>query len=183
MKYAIFYRLKGQAQKTHQRLIKTIGPKFGENFVVEHPIPSHITLKYTFQTTQIKKTEKAIKDFLKTQKPQKFRITGFGYFNRPKYDVIYLKVVFSKQIQKIRLGLVERVKSEKGIKDLHPRKFDKDPRPHITIVNRIHKKNFNKIWNYLKTQKKPHFNLNFDAIALMKKPKDYWLLYKEFKIK
>ena len=54
---------------------------------------------------------------------------------------------------------------------------------HATVAYGSTKKSFSIIWDYLQTLEKPEFDLEFDNIAILKKPKKYWQIYKEFKIK
>lgn len=177
MKYSIFYVIKGKAGRFQQKLAKIVGPRFGENYLIENPLPPHVTLKQPFRTTQIKNLEKIIKDFVKTQKPTKVKIRGFGNFDR---FVAFMKVEFTKDGCRTQRQLFERLKSIKGFRI---RKFDKHFNPHATIAYGNTKKKFNEIWDYLKTLEKPHFDFLFDNITIYKKPGKYWKIHKEFKIK
>ena len=49
MKYVFVYLIRGKVERYHQELIKTVGPKFGENYMIDNPLPSHITIKSPFE--------------------------------------------------------------------------------------------------------------------------------------
>ena len=110
MKYAIFYLIKGEAQKYRDKLVAEVGPKFGERYVLESKLPAHLTLKTPFEIKDIKKIEKIIKEFVKTQKLSKIKIIGFGNFRK---FVTFLDFKFSQEtliaqkklIQELELGL------------------------------------------------------------------------------
>jgi 2'-5' RNA ligase len=177
MKYCIFYLIKGKAEKYHQRLIKEVGPKFGERYMIENPLPAHITLKYFFETDRTKELEKLLGQFVKKQKLSKIEINGFGRFDQ---HVAFLKIKFSKQAIKIQKELVKEIMEINGIK---LKEFDIKFKPHATIAYGNTKKSFSGIWNYVKKLDKPKFNLKLDNITLMKQSGKYWKVHREFKIK
>ena len=98
MKYVLVYLIKGKVEKYHQNLVKNVGPKFDENYLIENPLPSHITLKYPFKTKNIKDLEKTLSRFSKRHKTSKMQINGFGNFRK---FVIFLKINFPKPSQQI----------------------------------------------------------------------------------
>ena len=158
-------------------MVKKVGPKFGERKVIDNPIPSHLTLKYPFKTNKISEIEQVIPKYVKKQKPAKMKLEGFGNFRR---FVAYSKVVVSIGAIKIQKGLIKELKK---IKWLKIEKRESVWKPHSTITFGFTKKSFNKIWDYLQTQEQPEFNLKFDNITIMKKPRKYWKLHKTYKIK
>ena len=177
MKYVIVYLIKGEAEEYHQKLIKEVGPKFGENYVVENPLPSHVTLKSPFETDKIEEVEEILSEFVKTQNPHDIELEGFDNFNN---FVAFLKTDFSKEATHIQNNLIDSLKKLKWIK-LH--EHDTKWHPHVTISYGNTEESFNQIWNYLKTLETPKFNLKFDNITLLRKPKEHWEIYKEFEIK
>ena len=176
MKLVIVYLIKGKAEKYHKQLVKEVGPKFGEKYMIENPLPSHVTLKSPFETNNIKEIEKLLEEFVKTEKQSKIEINGFKNFKR---FVAFLNTKFSKQTLKTQKHLLKKLQKI-GIKS---HEFDKKFKPHATISYGNTKTSFNNIWNYLKTLDKPNFDLKLNNIAIMKKGKKYWKVYKEFKIK
>jgi len=179
MKYSIFYLIKGNAEKYHQKLVKEVGPKFGERYLIENPLPSHITIKvpFEFEKHRIKKIERLLNEFVKKQKLSKIKINGFGNFDR---HVAFLKIKPSKQAIKIQKELLKGIKK---INEVKLNGFDIKWHPHSTISYGNTKESFNGIWRYLKKLEKPKFELNFDNITIMKKQGKYWKVYREFKIR
>ena len=177
MKYVLVYLIKGKAEKYHQRLVKSVGPKFGENYMIENPLPSHVTLKSTFKKRQMKYLEKVLAKFVKEHKAAEIKIDGFGNFRR---FVSFLKIKFSKEAKKIQKELLKTIKDFKGI-EIH--EFDKKHKPHATIAYGNTSESFNNIWNYLSKLDKPQFNLSLDNITILKKPGKYWKVHKVYKLK
>lgn len=176
MKYSIFYIIKGEAGKYNQKLIKKVGPMFGENYMVEHYLPAHITLKSPFEIDNIQKVERVLKKFVKEQNPAKIKINGFGNFRK---FVSFMKTEFSISAFKIQRDLIKELKKI----GINPHEFDIKFKPHMTIAYGNTKKSFNGIWNYLGKLDKPEFNLMLNNLAIMKKGKTQWNVHKEFKIK
>jgi len=177
MKYSIFYLMKGEARRYRNKLVKEVGPKFGERYVLNSKLPAHITLKIPFENNNIKKVEKVLKKFIKNHKSSKIKIIGFGNFRR---FVAFLKFEFPK----FALGTYKEMINELGkIKGIKIHEHEKNWHPHATIAYGNTKKSFNEIWNYLKKLNKPKFELMFDNITIMKKVGKYWKIHKEFKLK
>lgn len=178
MKVDLVYLLKGKVGRYNQKLIKTVGPKFGENYMVENPLPPHITLKYPFEIKDIKKLEKLLEDFASKRKAPAIEIKGFGNFRR---FVAFLKPILSKSAIKLQKELTEALKRE-GIK---PHKFDIPFKPHATVAYGNTKENFDKIWNHLKELEVPKFKIKLDNIASLKEQKNDkpWKVHKEFKLR
>ena len=175
MKYAIVYLIRGKAEKYHQKLVREVGPKFGENYLLENPLPSHVTLKSPFRTNKIKKIELLIRAFVKKQHQYGILMGNFGNFRK---FVIFSKTKFSRPARKIQKNLIKELKKLKGLKF---QRYDLHFKPHATIAYGNTKINFNLIWNYLKKKNKQKFNLKFDNISIIRKPK-YWEIYKIYKI-
>jgi len=175
MKYSIVFLIKGKADKYNQKLVELVGPKFGENYIVENPLPSHITLKSPFELKNSEKLEKNLKEFIKRHHISKIKIKGFGNFKR---FVSFMDVKFSKESLNIQKDLIKEI-VELGIR---ANKFDKEFKPHATVAYGNTKETFDKIWNYLKIKKAPNFDLKFDNICILKKAKKGWKIYKTFRI-
>jgi len=94
MRYVIVYLIGGKAEKYHQKLVREVGPRFGERYLIENPLPLHITLKSPFELDNSKELESTLKLFVKRYKPEEIEIGGFGNFRR---FVSFLKVKLSKQ--------------------------------------------------------------------------------------
>jgi len=176
MKYVIVYLIEGEVEKFHQRLVRTVGPKFGEKHLVENPRPSHVTLNSPFQFDNLKELEKIIRLFANKNNSSVLEIDGFGNFRR---FVAFLNTKFSEKGIKIQKKLIRELKSL----GLEPHEFDKKWKPHATIAYGNTKKNFDNIWNYLKKLDKSKFKIRFDNITILKKPRKYWKVHKIYRLK
>ncbi len=177
MKYSIFYLIRGEAEKYHQSLVRKVGPMFGENYLVENPLPSHVSLKGSFESDKIKEIEKLLEDFVESLKPVEIKIEGFDNFRK---FVAFLKIEFSKNAINAQRELVEKLQ-EVGI---DPKEHDLDFKPHATVSYGNTPETFDKIWGYLQGMDKPEFNLKFDNITIMKQNKNgLWEIYRMFEIK
>lgn len=177
MKYVLVYLIRGKAERYHQKLVKEVGPKFGERYMIENPLPSHITLKSPFELDNSKELETLLKMFSNKHKSVKIKIDSFGNFRR---FVAFLKISLPKQVIKIQKELLREVKKVEGI-NLH--EFDLKWKPHATISYGNTKDSFDKIWSYIQTLEKPNFELEFDNITILRKPKKLWKVYKIYKLK
>lgn len=178
MKYVLVYLLSGKAKKYNERLMKETADVSGERYIVDvSRLPPHITLKSPFEFDDFKALDKFLKQFVKKRKKTDILVNSFGSFRR---FVSFMKTDFSSAAEKIQKELVMELRRELEIK-LH--EFDIKYKPHATICYGNSKETFNIIWNYLRTKKKPGFNLDFDNIALLRKPNDKWEIYKKYKLR
>ncbi|MEK6893869.1 MAG: 2'-5' RNA ligase family protein [Nanoarchaeota archaeon] len=175
MKYAIVYLVKGKAAKYQSTLIKKLANLSGETYIIDNPIPTHITLKYPFEVEDISIVEKKIKEFIKKIKPTSVKINGFENFDK---FVAFLHFSFSKDAKKIQKNLIQLIKKD----GIEPRDFDIEFKPHATLAYGNTKKTFNIIWNYLQSLEIPRFDLLLDNLTILKKPRKYWKIHKVFKI-
>ncbi|MBI4116913.1 2'-5' RNA ligase family protein [Candidatus Pacearchaeota archaeon] len=158
------------------KLVKEIGPKFGENYVLDSKLPAHITLKIPFNLRNIKELENFLENFVKKLHREEIEIVGFDNFRR---FVVFLKFNFSKSALRIQSNLIYEIKK---INEIDIDKHDEKWHPHATISYGNTENSFNHIWNYLKKLEKPHFKLYFDNITIMKELKNKWVIHKEFKL-
>ena len=176
MRLALIYLIKGSAEKYHQKLVKEVGPKFGEMHLIEDPLPSHITLKYPFNTRSLKKIETIIEDIVNKNKKTNINVGGFGHFKRL---VVFMKVKFTHKEKRIQKELIKELKKI-GVK---PQQFDLNFKPHATISYGNKLKTFDKIWGYMKTKKPKNFKIYFDNLTILKRlGEKNWRVYKEFKL-
>ena len=180
MKYAIAYLIKGEAGRYNQKLIRDVGPKFNETYMIENPMPSHVTLKYSFNATlkQLSELEKFLARFSKRFKQQKIIINGFGHFRR---FVAFLNVEFSEQAVEIHRELNKELSN---LEWMGWNKFDNQYNQyHGTISYGNTRKSFDNVWNYIRRLKRCVFELRFDNIAILKEEKRGWKVHREFKIR
>jgi 2'-5' RNA ligase len=177
MKYSIVYLIKGKAETYHQKAVYDLGNKFGVETTINQKVPSHITFKYLSDRKKIKDIEKILDELSKKIDSSNFILGGTGNFGK---NVIYFKVEPSRQMVLFRSNLLKELKK---LKDVRWNSWDKNSSKfHATITEKDIGNKFKEIKSYLfKYNKK--FNLKFDSITIIKKPKDKWIIHKEFKIK
>jgi 2'-5' RNA ligase len=177
MKVVLVYRIKGKLEKIQQKLVKEVGPKFGEEYMIENPLPVHVTLSSPFEFKKIKEVDNFVKQFVKNKEKSIINVRGFGKFDN---KVAYIKTTFSKQGRLIQRKLVKDLYEEFGKK---PHEFDLKWKPHSTISYGNSKESFDNIWKHLRELEKPAGELSFDNITILKKPKKFWKIHREYKIK
>jgi 2'-5' RNA ligase len=178
MKYFIGYLVKGEAEQYHQKLVKDIASRFDVFNTVSFKAPSHITFKYISNRERIWDVERVLENLCKDTPVSDFSIGGIGSFDN---NVIYLKVEPSEAMVVFRKNLLRELKKLDNI-PWYPWDRKATPNFHVTIAEGDIKSKFDEVRNYLfKYNKK--FDLGFDQIAILKKPKDKWILHKGFYIK
>ncbi|MBU2562714.1 MAG: 2'-5' RNA ligase family protein [Nanoarchaeota archaeon] len=177
MNYRIVYLLKGESKKYAEKLIKDVAKKFHVNYCYSGRQSAHITLKYRFETNNLKKVEKLIEGVCKNNKSSYFEIGGIGNFTK---HALILKVKPSKEMVKFEKELVKTLKDYKG--DLS--KYDKllHKNFHVGIAHHDIKEKFSEINSYLKKFNRK-FKVKFDKVYLIKKPKNRWIIRKRYIIK
>jgi len=177
MKYSIVYLLKGEAEKYHRELVEEVSQKFGVKGVVNSKVPSHVTLKYLSNRNEIKDIEELIKRISENINSFYLDVGGVGSFGK---DVIFLKVKHSEELNKLEGELFGALRNFPDIKwdpwDKLPYAF------HITLAEKDIGNKFYEIKKYCEDHEK-HFRVLFDNITIIKKPKDKWIVHKEFKLK
>ncbi len=175
--FVIVHLLRGESGRYHEELVKTVGPKFNENYLIENPRPSHFTLKAPFWADDIAIIEDLLEAFVKTQKSQSISVGGFSNFRE---KVIFLNSEFSEEAIKIQKDLVEELRKIRGFPlDRHDLAFT----PHLTIGYGNTLESFKGMVEYLNSLPDKKFETNFDNVALLKKNKNVWEVYKIYEIK
>jgi 2'-5' RNA ligase len=176
MKYGIVYLVRGDAAEYHQNLVKSAGLKFGEMKVLDRNVPVHVTLKFNFFIDDIGQVEEVVKKVTMESKPEKIRFGDFKEFNG-------IAAVSKNELSEGSLDIQKRLID--GLKaigvEIHSR--DLDYKPHSTLILGSTKEKFKLIWKYLNSLEKPIFDLKFDNITILRKPKDAWEIHKVFEIK
>lgn len=173
MKVVLVYLIKGEAQKYQKRLIKQVADISGERYVAyDNPIAQHITLNSPFRVRSTRKLESLLEKFAAEKDSIPMRISGFGNFKR---FVAFLKLDIPRGVRNIQKELIEMTRDELNVK---PNAYDLKWHPHATVAYGNTKASFNKIWHYLKEQNKPEFDVEFDNITILRKPKKLWEVHK-----
>ena len=74
------------------------------------------------------------------------------------------------------------LKAVKNINGVEICEFDKKYKPHATIAYGNSLKKFDHMWRYINTLNKPRFDLSFDNVTILKKPRKYWTIHKVYKL-
>lgn len=155
MKCTIVYLIKGEAKSYHNNLARKISKKFNVNCVSDK-IDPHITLKYFDQQldeNMLQQVEAILGEFVKIYKKSKIRLKGIGHL--------------VKELNKLKWISWLECDREK----VH---F------HSTLATEDIEEKFDEIVSFLSAEK-PDFNL--DNITIMAKPKEKWIIHKEFLLK
>jgi 2'-5' RNA ligase len=176
-KYVLVYLPSKEVSDYNQKLVAEVGPKFGENFIIENPRPPHATLKSPFYMEDISKLEDVLAAFTARQKIADLNVEGFDNF---RGKVAFLNVIFSDEAKEMQKALLEEIKvfPEIVLDD-----FDINHRPHLTVAYGNTPESFEKIWEYLHGQPVPKYDLKLDNITLLKKVGNEWKIHRRFDIK
>lgn len=176
MEYSIFYLIRGEAGKDHVLLAKEISKKFKIGDVSER-LPPHLTLKIPFETHNIEDICAVVEKVKVRFSQSPFLLSGFGNFRK---EVIFVDVQPSQTLLNMTSQLLEELRK---IPHMTFGSYeDKTPIFHATLGYCDSPQIFFKIWKYL-SRKKFHHPVNFDNVAIMKKEKGKWHIYKVFEIK
>lgn len=176
MKYTIVYLIRGKPEKYHKKLVKDLAKKYDQRIPLK-VFPSHATLKYWFETDKIKEIENLLKNFVKKQKPAKIKIRKTMQFHN---RAACLKLDFSPKANKIYKNLRKELKKLSWL--TWKEQDDILGKFHAAILFNENPKEFKKIWKDI-SKIRNNFDLDFDNIAILKRPKKYWKIHKVFEIK
>jgi hypothetical protein len=177
MNYRIVYLLRGESKRYSEKLIKDVAKKFNVNYVYSGRQPAHITLKYRFETNNIKKVESLIEEVCKNNKSSYFEVGGIGSFTK---HALILKVKPSKEMIEFEKELIKTLKKYKGDLSKYDEVLHKNF--HVGIAHHDIEEKFSEIKSYLKTFDEK-FKLKFDKIYLIKRPKNKWIVKRIFTLK
>jgi 2'-5' RNA ligase len=178
MKYAILCLLKGDVESYQHDLVNDIYEKFDLSETKEQDLPTHFTLKYSFQTDDIKEIETLIGAFCKKHNKTSIDVGGFSSFP-PK--VIFIDVKLSKQAKVVFLDFISELRKVKWMT------WDKYDGEGLHIHSTIAEECDHKFYSVLRfiNNKEKHFDCWFDNITILKKignkgKLDMWEVYKSF---
>ncbi|MGD0728999.1 MAG: 2'-5' RNA ligase family protein [Candidatus Micrarchaeaceae archaeon] len=180
-KCALLCLLKDDVDNYHNKLVNRISREFNLPMTKKQAIPTHFTLKYRFESKNLKQLEKLLEKFCKTHKKTSVKVGGFDSFP-PK--TIFIDVKPSREAKKVFFELLRELKK---IKWMDWDKYDgRNLHFHSTIAEECNDK-FKMVLKSLDGKEK-HFDCWFDNITIMKmvKPKDnvdMWEVYKTFHMK
>jgi|WetSurMetagenome_2_1015567.scaffolds.fasta_scaffold834130_1 2'-5' RNA ligase len=175
MKYLTVFLIKGDAGKFQRKMLYELAKKFNIGGAIQRDPPPHITLKYSFETDNIKEIESLLNKFCKKQKPTSLKISSFGHFGK---DVIFIKVKPSKEMLKVHKSLLLEFHK---ISWMRWHKHDENSNFHASIAHSDIAEKFNDIWKYIKKYN-PEYELMWNNITLFKLINGKWKIHKQFKI-
>ncbi len=141
--------------------------------------PPHITIKWPFETDDLKKFEDYCAELAREIDPFIVKIKGFGFFE-PK--VIFLKVVPNKKLLNLHLRILKDMKERFGI---NSNKFEgKDQQFHTTLAyGDLKESEFYRAKEELEKIKQPELSFKFNKIGLYRYTGEEWVIHKEFEVK
>jgi 2'-5' RNA ligase len=176
MKYLIVTLIKGAAGEYQQKLMKDVAEKFGVVSATEKKTPAHITLKYSFETEDIKPVEECLSEFCKNHKKCQYTLKDIDHFG---VEVIYIDVIPSKGMEKIHTELIDALRK---VPNILIKEYDGKTHFHVSICHADIKHKYKEIGAYLSTES-PEFTVKFDNIAILELSDGVWKIHKEYKLK
>lgn len=173
MRFFIAYLLTDEPKKAHNFLTKNIERQFG--FI--RTCPPHVTLKSPFESNSIEDAGKVLENFTKTHRPVQMRFNGFGSFEK---EVIYADVKISPEVNRI---IVELDAALQSIPWMEYSEFDKKRKLHSTLVDKIKPAKVFRQLRLFATLGSFDFAVWLDNIAILKKEKNKWIVYKQYNLK
>ena len=176
MQYLIVTLIKGKAKTYQQKLLYKIPKLFKAKRAILRKPPAHITLKYFFETKNIKPVEKSIKEFCRSHKKSKYKIKGFNHF---KKDVIFMDIIPSKQMTKTHQDFLKYFTKNTKIKLTS---IDKTTHYHSSIAHNDIGNEFEGIQSYI-SKLSPKFDCEFDNITIIKVENNLLKIHKTYILK
>jgi 2'-5' RNA ligase len=177
MKYLTVFLIKGPAGEFQRKTLYELAEKFSIGGAIQRDPPSHLTLKYSFETEDISEVEAMIKKFCKNHAPTKLKLEGFSHFDN---NVIFIKATPSMEMRQIHHELLKEFHKISWMK-WH--EHDKENfNFHASVAHTDIAKKFGDIWSYLKKYT-PKYDLEWNNITLFKLVDGKWIIHKKFQIR
>jgi 2'-5' RNA ligase len=181
MRYIIHCLLSKDVQAFYTKMVNTIHQKFGIDKTKKQNLQAHFTLKYWFETDDIKQIEEIINVFCNSHKKTAIEIGPFNHFNR---DVLFLDVRLSNEAKNTLNAFISMLKQVPWMP--WDRYDGENLHPHVTVAENC-KEVFDELWTFVK-QNEQSFNCYFDNITILKMVGiedgiDKWQVYKSFFMK
>jgi len=174
-RYFIAFTLEGAARAKVSRLRSAISTKFDVHAALKSP--PHATLKYPFDTNNIKPVADAVKAYAEKLKPSPLSLKNFNHFDD---RVWYVQVKPNRKQRAIQSGLVKLVRKTLALPD-DP--HETDWTPHVTLAYKdLTPEKFKLIKNYL-SDKNIDLKIPFNNITILKLVNHKWRIYKKFRIR
>jgi 2'-5' RNA ligase len=164
--YLVEFRFHGSAKRYLRKVIVDVARRFHVTGVTrKRPVP-HVTLVGPFETTDIKRVIRDVKNVAKNYNLVNFKLKGFGYFDKPNGKVIYADIEPSKELEKLRWELANKLMKYVDLKE-----WDKKEKFsfHATIAFKDIDRKFADIWRYLVSKEEPNINQYLLRITIIGK--------------
>jgi hypothetical protein len=162
LKYGIVCLLKGEFEKYHHQMVDEIASHFDLKITKELNIPTHFSIKYLFETEDIKEIEEIIEKFCETHKKTPVKLGGFGNF--PFEKVVFIEVKLSEVAKRIFFEFISELRK---VKWMIWDKYDAENLYfHSTIAEECDEK-FEAVREFVQGKEK-YFDYWFDNITILR---------------
>lgn len=179
--FGIVYLLPNAAAKYHRELRLKIEEEFRLTGSTQSNVPSHITMKYRFNTENIEEVKNILQEFANSQVKTKWLLKGFNHFVNTDSFVIFIDVVPSPETREAHAQFLDALRR---LDWMQWSPFDNaNLHYHVTLAHKgITAENFETIWTFVIQQEPPDFELFFDNFALLKISDGIHSVYKEYRL-
>ncbi len=174
MRHFIGYNGNTEVEKYYDAITTELHEKFGVSNLSLR-VPSHLTLKYPFETEDTSDAENHIREFLINKSSFKFSIDGFGRFD-DNNETIFLSPTRTDTLDAFIEDCIVTLGDLNEEKKFDPKKF----RVHMSIARHLDDGLFEQIWDYVNTLPQPRFALLFDNLTLFMLENDKWKVKRTF---
>jgi 2'-5' RNA ligase len=179
MIYIVNCKLRTGFDEYQKALVNAIYEKFGLEITKEEKLPAHFTLKYWFETENIRKIESVFEKFARTHKKTPVSV---GRVNSFPPKVIFIDVRLSDDAKKVFFELINELRK---IPWMPWDKYDAENLHfHSTIAEECNEK-YGAVMKFIQSKELQQFDCWFDNITIMKnvggtKYFGKWEVYKTF---
>ena len=143
MRYILPCFLGEPIRRYHQGLVDEIAARFDLPFTRRQAIPAHFTLKYHFETDDVRPVEAVLAGFARAQAAAPVTVAGFGHFDE---DVVYVTVTPSPAARAVLAALVAALRALPWMA-WSPHDGD-NLRPHMTVAE-FCRPRFAEVWRFV----------------------------------
>ncbi len=127
----------------HQGLVDEIAARFELPFTRRQAIPAHVTLKYHFETDDVRPVEAVLADFARAHAAAPITVGGFGHFEE---DVVYVTVTPSPAARTVLTALFVALRALPWM-PWSPHDGE-NLRPHMTVAEYCRPR-FEEVWRFV----------------------------------
>ena len=160
--YLVEFRFAGFAKKKIRELAYVLAENFGVRSVVDRRAVPHISIAGPFSTKYEKRLVGVIINAARRHKTARFRLDGFGNFRK---EVVYVKIVPSKELDGMRREIVNNLKE---FCHLAEHDYESDWKPHATLAMKDISGKFKDIERFLKSWKIPDMEQQVLRVTILK---------------